>query len=162
MYVERLRARGLAVSLLLKPCLLVLPDLTDDLLVEVLDEVEVLVDDVQIRMALKECALEVGVHVAGDGIHMRHPLAAHEVAEVIHDLLPLRIGEPEHVAGLKVDDHGGPAAGIVQLELVCAQVAGLALGLPELQPAAFAFRVERREPCPVDLFHDVPVKACRG
>ena len=49
MYVECLRGtRGLGVALLLKPCLLVLPDLTDDLLVEVLYDMEVLVDDVRV------------------------------------------------------------------------------------------------------------------
>ena len=52
--------------MLLKPCLLILPDLTDHLLVEVLHEVEVLVDDVQVRVALKGGALEVGIHVAGN------------------------------------------------------------------------------------------------
>ena len=70
MYVERLRGtRGLGVALLLKPCLLVLPDLTDDLLVEVLHDMEAVVDDV--REPLKKGALEVGVHVAGDGLYMQ-------------------------------------------------------------------------------------------
>jgi len=39
---------GLGVALLLKPCLLILPDLTDHLLVEVLHDMEVVVDDVQV------------------------------------------------------------------------------------------------------------------
>jgi hypothetical protein len=72
MYVECLRGtRGLGVAFVLKPCLFILPDLTDDLLIEVLHEVEPVVDDIQARVPLKECPLEVGVHVAGDGLHMQ-------------------------------------------------------------------------------------------
>ena len=153
--------RGLRVALLLKPCLLILPDLTDDLLVEVLHEVEPVVDDREMRMALKECALEVGVHVTGDGLHMRHPLSEHEVAEFMHDLSLLGVCKPQDMPCLKIYDHGGAAAAIMQLELVCAQIPCLPLGLPESGLAVFILlRVEPREPYPVDLFHHVPVKTC--
>jgi hypothetical protein len=121
----------LCMALLREPCLLVLPDLRDDLLVEVLDEVEAVVDDIEMREALQECPLEVGVHVAGDGLHMGHPFLSDMVAEVVHDLLPLRACKPEHMPCLEVDDHGGVLVAVMELELVYAQVAGLALRLPE-------------------------------
>ena len=86
---------GLGVALLLKPCLLVLPDLTDDLLVEVLHDMEAIIDDVQVRKPLKKGALEVCVHVAGYGLHMGHPLSEHKVAEIKHDLPPLGMDKPQ-------------------------------------------------------------------
>ena len=154
---------GLGVAFVLKPCLLILPDLTDHLLVEVLHDMEAVVDDREMRMALKECPLEVGVHVSGDGLHLRHPFLPDVVAQVVYDLLLLEVCKPQDMPHLKVYDHGGVAAPVVQLELVCAQVARLALRLAELPLfVPILLRVEPREPRLVDLFHDVPVKACRG
>ncbi|RRF99799.1 MAG: hypothetical protein DUD39_02555 [Coriobacteriaceae bacterium] len=65
------------------------------------------------------------------------------------------------MARLKVDDHGGAAAAIVQLELICAQIAGLPLRLPERPFAAFSFHVEPRKPCPVDGLDHILVEPCR-
>ena len=145
--------------MLLKSCLLVLPDLTDHLLVEVLHDMEVLVDDVQVREPLKECTLEVCVHVTGDCLHIGHPPSEHEVAEFMHDLLPLGVCEPQDMAHLKVDDHGDPAAAIVQLERICAQIPCLPLRLPESGLAVLALlRIERREPRAVDRLHHIPVE----
>jgi hypothetical protein len=122
---------------------------------------EVLVDYVQVREPLKECTLEVCVHVAGDCLHLRHPLSEHKVAEFMHDLPPLGMDKPQHMARLKIDDHGGAAAAIVQLERICAQIPCLPLRLPERPFAAFSFRVEPRKPCPVDGLDHILVEPCR-
>ena len=151
--------RRIGIAFVLKPCLLILHDLTDHLLVEVLHEVEAVVDDIQARVPFQECPLEVGVHVAGDGLHLRHPFLPDEVAQVVYDPLLLGVCEPQDMPGLKVYDHGGPAAAIMQLELICAQVACRLAELPLFVP--ILLRVEPREPCPVDLFHDIPVEPCR-
>jgi|GEM_PF-6938812 len=79
----------------------------------------------------------------------------------MHDLSLLGVCEPQDMACLKVDDYGGAAAAIVQLELICAQIPCLPLGLPESGLAVFILlRVEPREPCAVDLFHHIPVEPC--
>ncbi len=124
---------------------------------------EVLVDDVQVREPLEECALEVGVHVAGDCLHIGYPLSEHKVTEFMHDLLLLGMSELQHMACLKVYDYGGISVPAVKLELICAQIPCLPLGLPESGLAVLALlRIERREPRALDLFHDVSVEACRG
>jgi hypothetical protein len=69
--------------------------------------------------------------------------------------------KPQHMACLKVDDHGGISVPAVKLERICAQIARLSLGLSESGLAVFIpSRVEPREPRPVDLFHHVPVEPC--
>lgn len=151
----------LCVALLREPCLLVLPDLRDDLLAGVLDEMEAVVDDVEMRVPLEECPLEICVHVAGDGLHMGHPFIPDVVAEVVHDLLPLRACKPERMPCLQIDNHGGVHVPVVQPGLVYAQIPCLALRLPEHPLSIPALlRIERLEPRPVDLLHDVPVQSC--
>ena len=77
------------ISLVPEPCLFALPDLRNHLPAGVLHNMEPVVDDVQMRIALRECAPGVRVHVAGYDLHMGHPLLSHEVAEATCSLLPL-------------------------------------------------------------------------
>jgi len=120
---------------------------------------EVLVNDVQVRKPLKECALEVCVHVAGDCLHIGYPLSEHKVTEFMHDLLLLGMSELQHMAHLKVYDYGGISVPVVQLERICAQIPCLPLRLPESGLAVLALlRIERREPRAVDRLHHIPVE----
>ena len=72
------------------------------------------------------------------------------------------MSEPQDMACLKVYDHGGISVPAVKLELICAQIARLPLRLSESGLAVFIpFRVEPREPCPVDGLDHILVEPCR-
>ena len=68
--------------------------------------------------SILERFLEIGVHVAGDGLDRVHPFQADMVDEVIDHLLFLPMGDPEDMAGIKIYDVGGIAVAVVELELI--------------------------------------------
>ena len=83
--------RGFVIPSILQTFLLVFPNLADDLVVEVLNDVEVVEDHAEVRAFLHESLLEVGVHVKRDRFDVRHPLQADVLDEVIDDLFLLSL-----------------------------------------------------------------------
>ena len=67
---------------------------TDDLFVEILDDVEVVEDNLEVRTFFLEGLLEIGIHVAGDSDDVGHPISADMLDEVVNDLFLLALLEP--------------------------------------------------------------------
>lgn len=128
-----LEAPGVAVAALIgEPLLLVLADAADDVLVEVLHDVEAVEDNLQVRVVPLELVAEAGVHIAGHGLDLEHPVPAHELQEAGDHIHGLALGDEEDVLGVGVHDDGGELVAVMELELIDGQGLGLLLGSAEL------------------------------
>ena len=131
--------------------LFVFSNLSNDLVVEVLDDVEVVEDHAQMRAFLLERLLEIRIHVKGDSLDVGHPFQPDVLDEVVDDLLLLSLCNPEDMAVRHVDDVRRILVAVVQLELVDAEETRLFFGAAEPP----VLDVELFQPPLVDGFHNV-------
>ena len=122
---------GFMISFAFQASLFVLPDLADDLLIEVLHDVEMVEHNREMGAFLHECFLKIRIHVACNGDHALHPLKANVPDEGVHDILLLAVLKPENTTGFKIHDVSGKLVPSMGLDFVDGQVSCLPVWFPE-------------------------------
>ena len=109
---------GSDVPFIHEALLLILTYFTDHLLVEVFDDMEMVKHRLNPGAFFLKSLRKIGVHIAGDGFNVLHPIHPDMIDEIIDTSLAFALGNPEHMSGLQVDDMGGIPPTVMEQELV--------------------------------------------